>query len=85
LRGDEEEAGRQEGRPEEEEVVLNRQLNYAGGGTPQRHSYNILYSILKSSKDFKLNKSPLIHVVTENISEGLPLTTIDILALTSGI
>jgi len=67
LRGDEEEAGRQEGRSEEEEVVLNRKLNYAGGGTPQRHSYDILYSIRKSSGYFVVYKIFYIHMVTEII------------------
>jgi hypothetical protein len=67
LRGDEEEAGRQEGRPEEEEVVSNRQLNYAGGGTPQRHLYIILYSNRKSSEDFVFYKLLLIQIFAEII------------------
>jgi hypothetical protein len=40
--GDEEEAGRQEGCPEEKEVTLSIS-GYAGGGTPQRDLYFILY------------------------------------------
>ena len=46
--GDEEEAGRQEGCPEEKEVS-SQSSDYAGGGTPQRDSYSISYYIGSSS------------------------------------
>lgn len=44
LSGDEEEASRQEGCPEEKEVTSYTYTSgYAGGGTPQRHLYSILH------------------------------------------
>ena len=45
--GDEEEASREEGCPEEKEVTYATS-GYAGGGTPQRDSYFILYEWISS-------------------------------------
>jgi hypothetical protein len=42
LRGDEEKGSPQEGCSEEKEVV-SLTIDYAGGGTPQRHSYYYSY------------------------------------------
>jgi hypothetical protein len=50
--GDEEEAGRQEGCPEEKEVS-SQSSDYAGGGTPQRDLYSILYDIDSSRAEYK--------------------------------
>jgi hypothetical protein len=41
LRGDEEEGSSKKGCSEEKEVA-SLTIDYAGGGTPQRHSYSIL-------------------------------------------
>ncbi len=58
-RGDEEKASRQEGCPEEKEVTYATS-GYAGGGTPQRDSYFILYEWI-SSRETIIKKYHFIY------------------------